>query len=180
MKLKERLCKITYKCIPCIFQVPMCSSFISLSRQICILSKVLLAVRCRHKHLIWKLIFIPAVIFLATKDRFLFFPHLLKIAFVSCFFLKKQEKLLYFITKLIPILDFLMPMTLFRNVLRNYSALEIKQHLMKYICPFSLHWVFGIRKKRGITTFCAVKNCYVPGKHKIPNTRSIPLLTPER
>lgn len=39
------------------------------------------------------------------KRQIPFPPHLLKIAFVSCFFLKKQEKFLYFIIKFIPILD---------------------------------------------------------------------------
>lgn len=33
------------------------------------------------------------------------FSHLLKIALVACVYLKKQEKLLYFISKFIPILD---------------------------------------------------------------------------
>jgi len=65
---------------------------------------------------------------------------------------------------------FLMPMTLFRNVLKNYNALDIKQDLVKYICPFPLHWVRRNRKKKEakghITIFYAVKNRCVPGQHK--------------
>lgn len=62
-----------------------------------------------------------------------------------------------------------MPMTLFRNVLKIYSALKRKQILMKYTRLFLLHQVLKIMKKeaKGHTKISyAVKNWYVPGKHK--------------
>lgn len=44
-----------------------------------------------------------------------------------------------------------MPKTLFRNALKNYNALEIKEDLMKYVCPFPLHHILRniyIKKKK--------------------------------
>lgn len=64
-----------------------------------------------------------------------------------------------------------MPMTLSRNVLKIYKALKIKQFLMKYNFFFFFFYIkyFKMLKKeaKGHTTISyAVKNWYVPGKHK--------------
>lgn len=51
----------------------------------------------------------------------------------------------------------------------NTTALEIKQDLMNYVCPFPYTEYLEMGKKEAkehSTLFYAVKNCYVPGKHK--------------